>query len=246
MSVHSFRARLRSRRIEDVRRRAKFILIDVTGERTLLVHLRMTGGFVYAGPEFELPETTRLVFHLQSGHRLGFTDRRNLGVVKLVRTQELDRLKELQQLGCEPLQPEFTVEQFRDLLDGSRRSIKEFLLDQTKVAGLGNIYAAEALHRASISPRHPATAIATSRKRLASLHRSIIETLQEAVQSQQSGVPLHMDFIGDPAPNGDQPRSDIVFRVYDREGDPCFTCGARIKRIKQGGRSSYYCPRCQK
>jgi formamidopyrimidine-DNA glycosylase len=246
MSVNSFRARLRSRRIEDVRRRAKFILIDVTGERTLLVHLRMTGGFVYAEPEFELPETTRLVFHLQSGYALGFTDRRNLGIVRLVHRRELNRLKELQQLGLEPLQPEFTVERFRDLLDGSRRSIKEFLLDQTKVVGLGNIYAAEALHRASISPRHQVVVIARSRKRLASLHRSIIETLQEAVQSQRSGVPLHMDFIGDKVSNGYEPRSDMRFRVYDREGEPCFTCGAQIKRIRQGGRSTYYCPRCQK
>lgn len=246
MSVHSFRAQLRSRRIEDVRRRAKFILIDVTGEWTLLVHLRMTGGFVYAEPEVELPETTRLVFHLQSGRRLGFTDRRNLGIVKLVRTRQLGRLKELQQLGCEPLQPEFTVERFRSLLDGSRRSIKEFLLDQTKVVGLGNIYAAEALHRAHLSPKQPATAIAGSRKRLASLHRSVIETLQEAIQSQQSGVPLHMDFIGDNVPNGYEPRSGMIFQVYDREGEPCFTCGARIKRIRQGGRSTYYCPRCQK
>lgn len=245
LSVNSFRARLRGRRIEEVRRRAKFILIDLTGERTLLVHLRLTGGFAYAEPGFELPETTRLVFHLQSGHALGFTDRRNLGIVKLLRRREVNRLKDLQRLGLEPLQPGFSVERLRDLLDGSRRSIKEFLLDQTKVVGLGNIYAAEVLHRAGINPRHPATAIARSRKRLAALHQSILGTLPEAVQSQLSGVPLHMTFIGDHIPDGDNLRSEIGFRVYGREGEPCLTCGTLIKRIRQGGRSTYYCPGCQ-
>lgn len=246
MSVASFRAGVRSERIEDVRRRGKFILLDLAGGRTLMVHLRMTGGFVYADPKYELPATTRLVFHLQGGHKLGFTDGRNLGIVKLVRRRQLNRLKELQQLGLEPLHLEFTVERFGELLGRSRRSIKEFLLDQTKVVGLGNIYAAEALHRAGISPRRRAATIARSSQRLRTLHRSIIETLQEAVQSQQSGAPLHLDFIGDNVPNGYESRSDILFRVYDREGEPCFTCGVRIKRIKQGGRSTYYCPRCQR
>jgi len=246
MTVAAFRAGVRGRRVEDVRRRAKFILIDLAGGRTILAHLRMTGGFVYADPEYELPATTRLVFHLQGGHKLGFTDGRNLGIVKLVRRRELNGLKELQQLGLEPLQAEFTVERLGELLGGRGRSIKEFLLDQTKIVGLGNIYVAEALHRAGVNPRQQGAAIARSRKRLASLHRSIIATLQEAVQAQQLGLPLHMDFIGDTVPNGYEARRDIRFRVYDREGEPCFTCGTRIKRIKQGGRSSYYCPRCQR
>ncbi|MBI3950909.1 MAG: bifunctional DNA-formamidopyrimidine glycosylase/DNA-(apurinic or apyrimidinic site) lyase [Acidobacteria bacterium] len=246
MSVASFRARIRSRRVENVRRRAKFILIDLDGERTLMVHLRMTGGFVYAEPDCQLPATTRLVFHLQSGHTLGLTDQRNLGIVKLVGSRELSRLKELQQLGLEPLQSEFTIERLRGLLGGSRRSIKEFLLDQTKVVGIGNIYAAEALHRAGINPRDSAATIAKSRKRLTALHQSIIATLRDAIQAQQLGTPLHIDFIGENSPNGDHSRSDIVFQVYDREDEPCFTCGTRIKRIKQGGRSTYFCPRCQK
>jgi formamidopyrimidine-DNA glycosylase len=165
--------------------------------------------------------------------------------VKLVRSRELSQLKELTQLGLEPLQSEFTIERLRDLLKGSRRSIKEFLLDQTKVVGLGNIYAAEALHRAGINPTQQATKIAQSRKRLVSLHQNMVETLQAAVRSQQSRIPLHMDFIGD-FPNGNEARSDILFRVYDREGEACFICGAGIKRIKQGGRSTYFCPRCQK
>jgi formamidopyrimidine-DNA glycosylase len=246
LSVASFRARVRARRIEDIRRRAKFILIDLTGERTLLVHLRMTGSFVYADPDYEVPKTARLVFHLQSGHTLGFADQRNLGIMRLIRRQELSQLKELQQLGLEPLELEFTVERLGEALQHSRRSIKEFLLDQTRVVGLGNIYAAEVLHRAGINPTQPAAAIARSNKRLVALHRCIVGTLQEAIRCQQSGAPRHLDLIGDNVSDGHQSRSDIVFRVYDREGEPCFACGAQIKRIKQGGRSTYYCPRCQR
>ncbi len=245
LSVASFRARLRARHIQEVRRRAKFILIDLSGERALVVHLRMTGGFVYGDLDFEMPATTRLVFHLQSGHVLGFTDRRNLGVVKLVSSRELSQLKDLQQLGLEPFDPAFTVEQFKNLLSRSQRSIKEFLLDQTKVVGLGNIYAAEALYRAGIHPTRPAATLVRSRKRLAALHRCVIGTLQEAVQAQIAGVPLHMDFMGE-AVYRYQSRSDIEFYVYDREGESCFRCRARIKRIRQGGRSTYFCPRCQR
>jgi formamidopyrimidine-DNA glycosylase len=245
MPVRLFRARMRQRRIEDVRRRAKFILIDLSDDRTLIVHLRMTGGFVYAGPDVELPRATRVAFRLESANTFGFTDQRNLGTMKLVHRPELCGLKELQQLGLEPLLPEFTADRFRTLLLASRRSIKEFLLDQTKVVGLGNIYAAEALHRARIAPTRPAPAIALSRRRLLALHESIIEILREAIRTQHRGVPLHLDFIGvDSGAAG--ARFDIVLRVYDREDEPCFTCGALIERIRQGGRSTYFCPRCQR
>jgi formamidopyrimidine-DNA glycosylase len=245
LTVASFRARLRGRTIEEVRRRAKFILIDLSGEWTLLMHLRMTGGFVYGDPDHEWPATTRLVFHLHSGHLLGFTDTRNLGTVKLAQRRELDHLQELRQLGLEPLEPDFTADRLRNLLRGRRRSIKEFLLDQTNVVGLGNIYAAEALHRAGINPTLPAYDVARSKQRSARLHRCIVEILQEAICAQAAGRPLHIDFIGETA-FGDRSREDIVFHVYDREGEPCFTCGQPIRRIVQGGRSTYFCPRCQK
>jgi len=246
MTVAAFRAGVRGRRVEDVRRRAKFILIDLAGGRTILAHLRMTGGFVFAEPAVEPPENSRVVFYLKSGYKLGFTDTRNLGTMKLVRAKELGRLKELQPLGIEPLEPEFTPERLSELLGGSRRSIKEFLLDQTKIAGVGNIYAAEALHRAGISPRRRAATVAKSRERRAALHQSIVETLREAVEIQQTGIPLHLDLLGENIPNGYGPRTEEVFRVYDREGQPCDTCGAPIRRIKQGGRSTYFCARCQR
>jgi formamidopyrimidine-DNA glycosylase len=165
--------------------------------------------------------------------------------VKLAQRRELDHLQELRQLGLEPLEPDFTAERLRNLLRGRRRSIKEFLLDQTNVVGLGNIYAAEALHRAGVNPTLPAAVIARSKQRSARLHRCIVEILQEAIRAQVAGRPLHIDFIGETV-FGDRSREDIVFYVYDREDEPCFTCGQPIRRIVQGGRSTYFCPRCQK
>lgn len=239
-----FRACLCRRTIERVRRRGKFILLELSGGWTVLMHLRMTGGFVYGDIQRSWPKTTRLVFHLRSGRQLGFTDTRNLGSVSLVQQNELDQIKQLRQLGVEPLAPNFTADRLRLLLRSSGRSVKEFLMDQTKVVGLGNIYAAEVLHRAGISPVCPARSVARSRERSTRLHRCIVATLQEAIRTQAAGPPLHMALIGEPAAS-DRPRYDVVFQVYNREHQPCFTCGQRIRRLVQSGRSTYYCPRCQ-
>jgi formamidopyrimidine-DNA glycosylase len=165
--------------------------------------------------------------------------------MKLVPTHRIDQLKELRSLGLEPLGSQFNLEMFQGLLKNSRRSIKEFLLDQKRLVGLGNIYAAEALFRARINPRWSAAKVAASKKRTLNLYESIIGTLSEAIRCQSGGPPLHMDFIGLEYPNGSQIRSDIVFQVYDREGEPCFRCNSAIKRMRQGGRSTYYCSCCQ-
>jgi formamidopyrimidine-DNA glycosylase len=234
------------RRIVDARRRGKFILIELEGDHTLLVHLRMTGGFVYAADGCDLPSATRAVFQLSDGRRLGYQDTRNLGVVKLVPSARIETLKELRTLGMEPLGEHFDAGAFRAMLNGRRRSIKEFLLDQTKVVGVGNIYAAETLFRARLDPRRSAASVAASDARTKTLHESITNTLSETTRCQQSGPPIHFDFVGLDYPGESQVRSDILFQVYDREGEPCFHCRRRIKRIKQGGRSTYFCPGCQR
>jgi formamidopyrimidine-DNA glycosylase len=246
MSARMFCAAIERRDILDVRRRGKFILIDLAGDHTLLVHLRMTGSFVYTTDGCGLPSNTRVVFHLSEGRTLGYADTRNLGIIKLVPTQRADRLKELRLLGPEPLGPQFGLETFRASLKSSRRPIKEFLLDQKRLVGLGNIYAAEVLFRARINPRRAAASVAASERRARDLYDNIIGTLSEAIACQRCGPPLHMEFIGLEYPGQRQTRSDIVFRVYDREDEPCFRCGHAIKRIRQGGRSTYYCPKCQK
>lgn len=244
MSVTRFCRLLRGRVIERVRRRAKFILLDLSDGWTLVVHLRMTGGFVYAESRRPFPPTARVLFLLEGGARLAYTDIRNLGLIRLVRTERLDRWAEWRRLGVEPLSRTFTVRRLEEMLRGSRRAIKAFLLDQTKVVGLGNIYAAEALHRARLSPMRRAESVARSKARLVALYESIRETLREAIAAQSTG-PLHLEFVNAQGQSHHPRRAPSPFRVYGREGEPCPVCGAPIRRIKQHGRSTYYCARCQ-
>lgn len=235
--------RLRGRVIEQAERRGKFILIHLSQGWTLLVHLRMTGGFAYGQTHSPLPPYTRAILTFTDGSRLAYEDQRNLGVIRLVRTDGLRRVRELNRLGPEPLGPDFTLSAFRDALGLSRRTIKEVLLDQRVVVGLGNIYAAEALYRAGIRPTRRAYQVARSPHRMKALYQSIRETLQQAITARTETA-LHFAFLDAPP----RPSSEIAgerFLVYGREGEPCACCGSRIRRLRQGGRSTYYCSKCQ-
>ncbi|HXF03957.1 MAG TPA: bifunctional DNA-formamidopyrimidine glycosylase/DNA-(apurinic or apyrimidinic site) lyase [Blastocatellia bacterium] len=244
LSPRAVAGRLRGCIIEQTERRGKFILIHLSRGWTLLVHLRMTGGFAYGQLHSPLPRYTRAIFTFTDGSRLLYEDRRNLGVIYLVRTEGLSRLKELNKLGPEPLGADFTLSAFRDALGMSRRTIKEILLDQRVVVGLGNIYAAEALHRAGIRPTRKAYEVARSLHRVKALYQAIRETLQRAI-SARTETALHFTFLDAP-PRASREIIEECFLVYGREGEPCMRCGARIRRLRQGGRSTYYCPRCQR
>ena len=145
-------------------------------------------------------------------------------------------------MGIEPLGPEFTPASLAERLSMSRRPVKEFLLDQTKIAGIGNIYAVEALWRARISPRRRARNVGPDRA--ARLHRAIVEVLEEAVEN--AGTTLGetaLDYVDSEGSTG---AFQDLLAVYDREGEPCLRCGAPIRRIVQGQRSTYFCPGCQR
>lgn len=243
ISVARFCRLLRGRVIGRVRRRAKFILMDLSGGWTVVVHLRMTGGFVYTESPQPLPPTARVLFLLDDRTRLAYTDIRNLGLIRLIPTEQLDQSEEWRRLGVEPLSRAFTVRRLEEMLRGSRRAIKAVLLDQTKVVGLGNIYAVEALHRAKVSPMRRAESVARSQARLVALYEGIRETLREAIAAQ-SAEPLHLEFIGAKRTKH-RSTASYSFRVYGRQGEPCPVCGAPIRRVKQHGRSTYYCARCQ-
>jgi formamidopyrimidine-DNA glycosylase len=204
----------------------------------------MTGGFVYGWTEDQMPRFTRAVFQLDDGSYLGFEDTRNFAVMKLVRTDRLPTLKELARLGPDPIDERFTLDYLQAVLSRSRRSIKEFLLDQSKIAGLGNIYAAEALFRAGIRPTRLASSIAKSVRRTSRLYDAIREAIIQAIESRGE-IALHFRIIH-PDGSSDSQTTDERFFVYDRAGQPCFVCGSRIRKIKQGGRSTCYCPKCQR
>lgn len=225
---------LPGRRILGVERRAKHILIRLSGGLTLHTHLRMTGN-LFAIPDARLhTDRARVVIALQGGAGIVYEDPRALGRMCLRETRELDA-ELAATLGPEPLGAEFTSERFLEMARGSRQPAKLFLMDQRKVAGLGNIYVAEALFRARIDPRKPVGSL--SPRRLAALHEEIVTVLQDAVESA---------WIAYGVPGQFSEGESFDCQVYGREGQPCTRCGKRIRRLPQGGRSTYYCPSCQR
>jgi formamidopyrimidine-DNA glycosylase len=237
-SRSAFDRKLRNLRVAAVGRRGKYILIEFETGRVLMTHLRMTGKFVCLSADHSLPPYAHVVFHLDDERRLVFCDMRQFGRMRIF--GKPGRLpKELLALAPEPLSDEFTEEYFRDTLSRSRRSLKQLLLDQTKVLGLGNIYAVEALFLAGVSPLKAADSL--SKLRANRLHQAIREVLQEAIDA---GSTLRIDMSDG---NGSYfGTTERFWRVYEREGEPCVNCGAKIRRIVQGGRSTYFCPRCQR
>jgi formamidopyrimidine-DNA glycosylase len=239
ISPSAFSRELRGTRIEDVSRRGKYILIGLDSSRVLLVHLRMTGKFVCLSIEQSLPAYSHVIFHLDDNRRLVFCDMRQFGRMRLVAASRLRSSRELRALAPEPLSDEFTSDYLRSTLASSRRTLKQILLDQTKILGLGNIYAAEALFLARINPF--AIAVSLSKRRAGRLHDAIREVLEDAIDS---GSTLKIN-LGDGDGNyfGSNER---FWRVYEREGEPCGNCAARIRRVVHAGRSTYFCPRCQR
>jgi formamidopyrimidine-DNA glycosylase len=233
-----FAAALKGARVNDVTRRGKHILAGLSNGRTLIVHLRMTGRFLYLDREAENTPHTHAVLWMDDGRKLLFDDQRHFGLMMVARTPELDRVKCLSKLAPEPFSPEFSPEYLRDTLKRSSQQIKLALLDQTKVAGLGNIYASEALHRAKINPQLPAKRLSPSR--IVLLREEILAVLGEAIANDRQFDAETGDL------DSSYGRYGQVARVYEREGRPCPECGAPIRRITQGARSTYYCPRCQR
>jgi len=242
-AVSSFQRKIKGSSIRGVGRRGKFILIELVHDRAgqkhlvLIVHLRMTGKFLYLNADDEVPKHSHAIFYLEHDRRLVFRDQRQFGIMRLVSSQELAGTKGIAELAPEPFSGEFNSDYLRDILRRSRRSLKTLLLDQTKVLGLGNIYAAEALFRARINPFKPASQL--SAKRVTQLYEAIREVLEFAVAHISGGFNLEEGFSYGAA-------FERFWQVYEREGEPCVRCGARIKRATHGGRSTYWCPRCQR
>jgi formamidopyrimidine-DNA glycosylase len=238
-SPASFKRKLRGARIDAINRRGKYILIELDTQHVLLVHLRMTGKFLCVGPEQSLPPYPHVVFYLDDDRRLVFCDMRQFGRMRLLPVQNLSALPQIEALAPEPLTDDFSSDHFLATLSKSRRSLKQLLLDQTKILGLGNIYASEALFLARINPVKEAHRL--SKPRALRLHQAIRDILQEAIDA---GSTLRIDLSDG---NGSYfGTTERFWRVYERAGEPCLNCGTRIRRIVQGGRSTYYCLKCQR
>jgi formamidopyrimidine-DNA glycosylase len=232
-SSDEIEAAVRGRDVEAVERRAKNVLIRLTGGVFIRVHLRMTGN-LYVIPDVRLrPAATRVYFEIGHRRAMVFEDGRALGRVNVHSEGEVQRL--LGKLGLEPLSEGFTAGWLAEAARRSRRPAKLFLMDQNQIAGLGNIYAAEALFHARV---HPGKVMNRLRgPKIHALHGAIVRVLRDAVQSA---------CIAYSHPGRFSEAESYQCFVYDREGQPCLNCGRLIRRIAQGGRSTYYCPGCQK
>jgi formamidopyrimidine-DNA glycosylase len=217
-------ARLVGTTITSVARRGKHQLIGLSSGDTLVVHFRMTGDWLVDTVANEVPRFARVVVELTDGARVSLVDPRALSTVSLHRDGDAS----LPVLGPDAADPAVSVDTFGDALSRRRTAIKVALLDQRVLAGVGNIYAAEALWLARISPRALASSLSAARRaRLLDAIRSVLEKAQRSTgRYRENGVGR--------------------FEVYDREGLPCTRCGHRIRRIVQGGRSTYFCPHCQR
>lgn len=227
-----------NKKISRLGRRGKYLLLYMTGEKALIIHLRMTGRLVYTQSTEPIARHTHVIFQLSNGYELRFIDMRQFGRIQLSSVSNLNLVKGLKDLGLEPLEKAFTRDFLRKELKRKRIRIKSLLLDQTFIAGLGNIYTDEALHRARLNPMRVANTL--SPREVANLYHSIVEVLREGIANRGTSFRDYVD--GDGRPGNYQ----TLLRAYDREGEKCLRCGMAIVRIKVSGRSSYYCPTCQK
>jgi len=253
-----FAARLEGRVVTGLGRRAKYLMADLDSGDVLLMHLGMSGSFRVILPEgestpgeFLYPRSENrahdhVVFHMASGATISFNDPRRFGYMKIIRRIEADSEPLLRGIGPEPLGNEFDAAMLARSCVGKKTSLKAALLDQRVVAGLGNIYVCEALFRSHLSPKRNASTLA-NRKREPTDHakrlvNAIHAVLNAAIKAGGSSLRDHRQT------DGELGYFQHSFLVYDREGQPCKTpkCGGPVKRFTQNGRSTFWCPTCQK
>lgn len=227
---------IKGRRIKDVRRRGKMILIELDSNQTVLFHLGMTGQLFFSFPHQLADRHTHFILTFaENPHELRFRDVRKFGCLAIILTDETFSAKMLRNLGPEPLEIEFPV--FATLLKRRRSRMKSLFLDQSFIAGIGNIYADEILFRARLHPMLPASLL--NRTDLKRLWRAMREILQEAIKHKGSSI---RNYVNTEARQGE---FQSFHQVYGKESHPCLVCRAKIERIKVNGRSSYFCPKCQ-
>jgi len=242
------------RKIEGVERRGKMLIIRLSGDKSLLVHFKLTGQLVWVAKGCDtvtlghpipytgtiLPgKTTHVIFDIDGG-KLFYNDLRQFGWIKITQNSKLKAQKDLVNLGPEPFSKEFNVSYLSRIFSRTKKPIKLVLMDQGKIAGIGNIYANDALFEAGISPLKPA-------KKLSNLE---IKKLREAIiQVLEDGLKYGGSSARDEAyikPTGEPGSYQKHFRVYQKEGQKCPKCTSSIKRINLGGRGTFFCPKCQR
>jgi formamidopyrimidine-DNA glycosylase len=231
LDLEEFCSRLIGRKIKGLERRGKYLIIKLTGNENLIIHLRMTGALLWE-PYGDEP-FTRVEFYMDNGGRLVYSDVRRFGTIYLTHNPS----KIIGKLGIEPLSKDFTAATLAILLKNHATPVKSVLLNQELIAGIGNMYADEALFAARIHPLRPASSLKQSE--IKSLHKAIVEVLEKGIRNKGASIRNYR------CADGEAGRAQEEFAVAHREGSPCPRCGTTVTRIVVGQRGTYYCPRCQ-
>jgi formamidopyrimidine-DNA glycosylase len=234
----AFARDLPGRRVVTLDRRGKYMLLRLSGGGVLVIHLGMTGQLLHKLPEDPERPHTHVVLTLDNGTELRYSDPRRFGRLLLGTEEELVAARKLPRLGPEPLDPQFTATDLHRRLHGRRAPLKLLLLDQSILAGIGNIYADEALYRARIRPDRPPLAI--SRARVRRLHAALRESLLLGIVNRGSSIDDYVDLYGAKG------RQQEELQVYGRGGRPCLSCGRPLTLVRLGGRATVFCRRCQR
>ncbi len=230
----SFSATLRGRSVESVARRGKNIVLGVAGDRVLIVNLGMTGRLLLAGPDARSTHPA-VRFALDQGPALVFDDVRRFGALEALSVDGWAQRSDA--LGPEPLSAGYTADRLHTDLSRSSSPVRSWLLDQRRVAGVGNIYANEALFLAGVHPRRPAESV--TEEEAQALHAAIRRVLRQAIRNRGTTLRDYRDASGAPGANA------VTLRAYGRAGEPCLSCSTEIRRLVFGNRSAFHCPRCQ-
>lgn len=225
--------RIHGRQVQRIWRRGKYLVFDLSDGETLIIHLKMSGHLSVVAADAPPHQHVRTIFGLDNGQELRFRDQRKWGRVYLV----ADPDSVLGALGPEPLAESFTPQRLAERLGRRRRQLKPLLLDQSVVAGIGNIYADEALFSAGIHPARRADTLTTAE--IAALHAGIQRALRLGIEREGASIDLYTK------PDGTRGDMQNAVNVFRRTGQPCYTCGTAIERLVLGGRSTHVCPHCQ-
>lgn len=234
--VEEFKDLLIDQTINDINRRGKFLKFHLD-ENVLISHLRMEGNYSVHEEKEPYDKHTHIIFNFSSGKSLRYRDVRKFGTMHVYKKGEQNKTKPLNQLGPEPFDKNFTIDYFTERLQRTTRMIKTVLLDQTVVAGLGNIYVDETLFKAKVHPMRRAHTL--SSEEIVAIRKYAIETLEEAIK--QGGTTIRSYIDG----HGEMGMFQQQLYVYGQENEPCQTCGEKIEKIKVIGRGTHICPMCQ-
>lgn len=251
-SFSKFKEEIKNKKIINIWRRGKNIIFELSENRFLLIHQKLTGHLLYGQWEKEkgkwVPKIKkepffdphnlylRVIFTLNNGWQLALSDLRKFAKIELLDEKALN--EELKELGPEPLEKDFTLDKFLRIFQGKKGKIKTLLMDQKVIAGIGNIYSDEILWRVKIHPLQEVKRIPLSK--LEEIYLTMRSLLKEAISLGGESISDYR------RPNGEKGKVDLIRKVYQREGEPCERCKTKIQRVKIGERSTHFCPKCQR